>query len=185
MPYNITLMPGDGIGPEITEATKRVLEAAGVAIDWDIQQVGESALARHGTPLPEVVLKSIRNNGVALKGPVTTPVGAGFRSVNVAIRRELDLYACVRPCKSYRGIPSRYSGLDIIVVRESTEDLYSGIEFEKGSQEATDIIKYVHDAANEKISVDSGISLKPISESATRRIVTFAFVYARAHRRKR
>jgi len=130
MPYTISLIPGDGIGPEITEATTRVLEATGVAIDWDVQQVGEVTLEKYGTPLPQEVLGSIKRNKVALKGPVTTPVGKGFRSVNVALRQELGLYACVRPCKSRSGVRSRYENVDIVVVRENTEDLYAGIEFE-------------------------------------------------------
>jgi len=114
MPYEITLIPGDGVGPEITEATRRVVEATGVEIDWDVHEIGEAALSTHGTPLPEVVLQSIRRSRVALKGPVTTPVGTGFRSVNVALRQALDLYASVRPCRSHAGIPSRYSGVDIV-----------------------------------------------------------------------
>ncbi|MEE8470724.1 MAG: isocitrate/isopropylmalate dehydrogenase family protein [Dehalococcoidia bacterium] len=183
MSYEITLIPGDGVGPEITEATKRVLEAAGVPIDWDIQRVGEPALEDHGTPLPEVVLQSIRRNRVALKGPVTTPVGKGFRSVNVAIRQALDLYACLRPCKSRAGVNSRYENIDIVVVRENTEDLYAGIEFERGSRKAADLIHFIDEAGLGKIGADSGMTIKPISESASRRIVAFAFDHARANGR--
>jgi len=185
MPHKITLIPGDGVGPEVTEATRRVLEATGVAIDWDVQEVGEAALEKHGTPLPKEVLQSIKKNKVALKGPVTTPVGKGFRSVNVTLRQELDLYACVRPCKSRPGIRSRYDNVDIVVVRENTEDLYAGIEFEKGSQKAAGLIDFIAEAGQGKISADSGISIKPISQSATRRIVTFAFDYARGNNRRK
>src|SRR4030042_5279341 len=127
LPYTITLIPGDGVGPEITEATVRTLEATGVAIKWDVHHIGEATLKKYGTPLPEEGLRSIRKNKVALKGPMTTPIGMGFRSVNVALRQELDLYACLRPCKTYPGIKSRYKNIDIVVVRENTEDLYAGI----------------------------------------------------------
>lgn len=185
MPHHVTLIPGDGVGPEITEATLKVIDATGVAIDWDIQQVGEAALDKYGTPLPDGVLQSIGRNGVALKGPVTTPVGEGFRSVNVALRQSLDLYACIRPCRSYSGVPSRYENVDIVVVRENTEDLYAGIEFEAGSRKAAELIKFIADSGQGRIKADSGISIKPISESATRRIVSFAFNYARANGRKR
>ena len=185
MPYTISLIPGDGVGPEVTEATRRVLEATGVVIDWDIQQVGQAALEKHGTPLPEEVLRSIKRNKVALKGPVTTPVGKGFRSVNVALRQELDLYACLRPCKSRPGIRSRYENVDIVVVRENTEDLYAGIEFERGSQKAAELIRFIAEAGQGVISADSGISIKPISQSATRRIATFAFDYARGNSRRK
>jgi isocitrate dehydrogenase (NAD+) len=185
MPYTITLLPGDGVGPEITEATTRALEATGVAIKWDIRQVGEAALKKYGTPLPQEVLNSIRKNKVALKGPVTTPVGTGFRSVNVALRQELDLYTCLRPCKSYPGIKSRYENIDIVVVRENTEDLYAGIEFKKGADNTKELIEFIDDKLKKKITPTSGISIKPISERASRRIVTFAFEYARANGRKK
>jgi isocitrate dehydrogenase (NAD+) len=185
MPYTITLIPGDGVGPEITEATTRALEATGVAIKWEVLQIGEAALNKYGTPLPQDVLQSIRKNKVALKGPVTTPIGKGFRSVNVALRQELDLYAGLRPCKTYPGIKSRYQNVDIVVVRENTEDLYAGIEFEKGAQDTKELIAFIDDKLQKRISLNSGISIKPISERATRRIVTFAFEYARAHGRKK
>ena len=185
MPYNITLIPGDGVGPEITEATVRVLEATGVAIKWDVHLIGEAALEKYGTPLPQEVLRSIKKNKVALKGPVTTPIGTGFRSVNVALRQELDLYACLRPCKSYPGIKSRYQNIDIVVVRENTEDLYAGIEFKKGGKDTAELIKFIAEQGQRKISADSGISIKPISARASRRIVTFAFEYARAHGRRK
>jgi len=185
MPYSITLIPGDGVGPEITEATTRAIEATGVAIRWDIYQVGEAALKKQGTPLPKEVLGSIRKNKVALKGPVTTPVGKGFRSVNVALRQELDLYAGLRPCRTYPGIKSRYQNVDVVVVRENTEDLYAGIEFKKGAKDTKQLIEFIDDKLQKRISPNSGISIKPISEKATRRIVTFAFEYARAHGRKK
>ena len=185
MPYTITLLPGDGVGPEITEAAVRTVEATGVAITWDIRQIGEAALKKYGTPLPKEVLQSIRKNRVALKGPVTTPVGTGFRSVNVALRQSLDLYACLRPCKSYPGIKSRYENIDIVVVRENTEDLYAGIEFKKGARDTKELIAFIDNKLKKKISPTSGISIKPISERASRRIVTFAFEYARAHGRKK
>src|SRR4030042_251966 len=136
MPYKVTLIPGDGIGPEITEATKRVLDAAGVKVDWDIGIVGQAAQDKFGSPLPNTVLESIKKNKVALKGPVTTPIGTGFRSVNVALRKSLDLYACLRPCKTYPGAPTPFRDVDIVIVRENTEDLYAGIEFAKGTTEA-------------------------------------------------
>jgi len=185
MSYNVTLIPGDGTGPEITEATKRVLEATGVAFHWDLAYAGADVQDEFGTPLPEQVLESIRKNKVALKGPVTTPVGSGFRSVNVALRKKLDLYACLRPCKIYPGVPTPFQDVDIVVVRENTEDLYSGIEFEKGTSEAARIIKLIAETKGEAIREDSGFSLKMISETGSRRIVKFAFEYACAYRRKK
>ncbi len=185
MAYRITLIPGDGVGPEITEATVRVLEATGVAFNWDMACVGAAAQDTLGTVLPESVLESIRKNRVALKGPVTTPVGFGFRSVNVALRKGLDLYACLRPCKSYPGAPSRYEDVDIVVVRENIEDLYSGIEFEKGTLEAARLIKLISETKAETVRADSGFSIKVISEMRSRRIVRFAFEYARANHRKK
>lgn len=185
MTYKITLLPGDGVGPEVTEATCRVIEATGVSITWDPEVVGESALKKFGTPLPDSVFESIRRNKVALKGPVTTPFGTGFRSVNVALRQTLDLYACLRPCKTYPGVDSMYSNIDLVIVRENTEDLYCGIEFEKGTPEAGKLISLIHEATGKKVRTDSGFSLKMISEFATRRIVKYAFDYARSHGRKK
>ena len=185
MPYHITLIPGDGTGPEVVEATRRVLEATGIGFHWDVVQAGENVMAEYGTPLPDHVLASIKKNGIALKGPVTTPVGTGFRSVNVALRQSLDLYACVRPCKSYAGIKSPYQGVDIVVVRENTEDLYAGIEFEKGKSETGELIRMVARATGNTIREDSAISLKVISEAASRRIVRFALEYARADKRRK
>ena len=185
MVYSITLIPGDGIGPEVVEATRRVLEATGVAFQWNPAQVGTAVRDKYGIPLPEYVLESIRENEVALKGPVTTPVGSGFRSVNVALRKELGLYACVRPCKTYSGAPSPYKDVDIVIVRENLEGLYIGIEFEKGTPEAARLIKLITETKGDTIREDSGFSLKIISEMGSRRIVRFAFEYARSHGRKK
>jgi isocitrate dehydrogenase (NAD+) len=185
MVYKVTLIPGDGIGPEITEATRRVLEATGVDFKWDIHNAGADVIAEHGTPLPRHVLDSIRKNRVALKGPVTTPVGSGFRSVNVAMRKALDLYVCLRPCKSYTGAPSNYKDVDIVVVRENTEDLYAGIEFEKGSAGAARLIELLKETQDITAGKDAGFSIKLISERGSRRIVRYAFDYARLNKRKK
>jgi isocitrate dehydrogenase (NAD+) len=182
--YNVTLIPGDGVGPEITEATRRALEATGVTFNWELAYAGAEVMEKHGTPLPDSVLASIRKNRVALKGPVTTPVGTGFRSVNVALRQALDLYACIRPCKTYPGVPSTYKDIDIVIARENTEDLYAGVEFEKGDRETSDLINYINEKRGDVIKGDSGLSIKMISESASRRIVKFAFRYAQAYGRK-
>jgi len=183
--YNITLIPGDGVGPEVSAATRKVLEATGVAFNWEVAEAGSIALEKSGTPLPESVLGSIRKNGVALKGPVTTPVGSGFRSVNVALRKSLDLYACVRPCKIYPGAPTQYRNVDIVVVRENTEDLYIGIEFERGKPETTRLLELVLETKGDVIGQDSGVSLKAISAAGSRRIVKYAFDYARNYGRKK
>jgi isocitrate dehydrogenase (NAD+) len=185
MAYTITLIPGDGIGPEVTEATRRVLEATGVKFNWELGEVGTYAMEKYGTPLPASVIESVKKNKVALKGPVTTPIGSGFRSVNVALRKELELFVCLRPCKTYKGVPSRYDNIDLIVVRENLEDLYAGIEFERGTPEAAALIKFIADAKKGVIRPDSGISIKPISEFRSKRIVKFALDYARAHKRKK
>ena len=185
MAYNITLIPGDGTGPEITEAARRVLEATSVAFNWEVVYAGAEAQEKFGALLPDSTLQSIRKNKVALKGPVTTPVGSGFRSVNVALRKELDLYACLRPCKIYPGAPTAFRDVDIVVVRENTEDLYSGIEFEKGTPETSKLLKLISETTGNKVREDSGISLKVISETASRRIVKFAFEYARNYQRKK
>jgi isocitrate dehydrogenase (NAD+) len=181
MSYDVTLIRGDGTGPELVEATRRVLEATGVQFNWDIVDAGVDVMATAGTPLPPTVLESIRRTKVALKGPITTPIGTGFRSVNVALRKELDLYACIRPCKSYIGVRSRYENIDIVIVRENTEDLYAGVEFPVDSPEAQRII----DMAAGKIRPDSAISIKPISRTGTRRIVKAAFDYAVENNRKK
>jgi len=185
MAHNITLIPGDGVGPEISLATQRVLDATGISINWEMAYAGADAREQLGELLPRATLKSIRKNKVAIKGPVTTPVGAGFRSVNVALRKELDLYTCLRPCKIYPGAPTTFENIDIVVVRENTEDLYSGIEFEEGKAETAKLRKLVAEATGNKVSEDSAVSLKVISETASRRIVKFAFEYARANKRKK
>jgi isocitrate dehydrogenase (NAD+) len=186
MAHRVTLIPGDGTGPEIAEATRRVLEASGAELEWDIQQAGADVMEKFGgNPLPDHVLDSIKQNGVALKGPITTPVGTGFRSVNVALRKTLDLYGQVRPCKSYPGVRSRYEEVDLVVVRENTEDLYAGIEFEEGSSHARDLIDWVEHHGHLRLREDSGLSLKPISVAGSRRIVEFAFDYARRNGRRK
>jgi len=185
MAYNITLIPGDGVGPEVTEATKRVLDASGLEFNWELAYAGAEAQEKLGALLPDATLQSISKNKVALKGPVTTPVGSGFRSVNVALRQKLDLYACLRPCKIYPGAPTAFSDVDIVVVRENTEGLYAGIEFEKGKAETSRLRELVAEATGHKVGEDAGISLKVITESASRRIVSFAFDYARAYQRKK
>src|SRR3954468_19054836 len=185
MPYRVTFIPGDGVGPELSDATRRVLEATGVEFDWDVQEAGADVMDQYRTPLPEHVLESIRTNGVAIKGPITTPVGTGFRSVNVALRKELDLYACLRPCKRYPGVRTRYENVDIVIVRENHEDLYAGIEFEQGTPEAAKLIDFIADQTGKRIREDSGISIKPISVTGTRRIVGYAFDYAERYGRKK
>jgi isocitrate dehydrogenase (NAD+) len=184
MAHRVTLIPGDGTGPELTEATRRVLEATGVGLDWDVRQAGVDVMSEAGTPLPEETLASIRGNGVALKGPITTPIGTGFRSVNVALRHELELYACLRPCKSYDGVRSRYQEVDLVVVRENTEDLYAGIEYEAGSDAAERVIADLNALQEKQIRPGSGISVKPISAEASERIIRFAFEYARENGRR-
>jgi isocitrate dehydrogenase (NAD+) len=183
--HAVTLIPGDGVGPEICEASVRVLEATGVQFDWDVQQAGENVMERYGTPLPEHVLDSIRRTQVALKGPITTPVGTGFRSVNVALRQELELYACVRPVKAYAGARNLREDLDFVIVRENSEDIYAGIEFEKGTADCERLIQEISTLSRKRIRPDSGLSIKPISVSGSERIVQFAFDYARENGRKK
>ena len=186
MAHRVVLIPGDGTGPELTEATRRVLEATGVEFEWDVREAGADVMDRHGgNPLPPDVLDSIRDAGVALKGPITTPVGGGFRSVNVALRKELDLYAQVRPCKSYPGVRSRFDDVDLIIVRENTEDLYAGIEYEQGTPDVDELIRWIESKGGTLRHRDAGISIKPISISGTRRIFEFAFDYARKNGRKK
>jgi len=181
----VTFIPGDGIGPEISEATKRVIEATDVDIKWDIHEAGQEVFERKGTPLPQSVLDSIKKNKVALKGPITTPVGRGFRSVNVALRQTLDLYCCLRPCKTFKGARTRFENVDLIIIRENTEDLYAGIEFEKDSEDTKKLIDFITASTGKTIRSDSGISIKPISVYATERIVRFAFEYARKNNRRK
>jgi len=182
---NVTLVTGDGIGPEIAEAARRCVDATGAGINWDVAQAGVEVMEELGTPLPDATVESIKKNSVALKAPITTPVGKGYRSINVHLRQTLDLYACLRPCKSYEGVRSRYSGIDLVVVRENTEDLYAGIEFQKGEDDTAEIINWLNKHSSRKVSGDSGISIKPISVQATKRIVRFAFDYARKLGRKK
>src|ERR687895_247045 len=186
MAHRVTLIPGDGIGPELTEATRRVLEASGVEFDWDVQYAGADVMEEHGgNPLPDHVLDSIRENGVALKGPITTPVGGGFRSVNVTLRKALDLYGQVRPCKSYEGVRSRFDDVDLVVIRENTEDLYAGIEYEQGTDDAGELLEWIKSRGGKLRWNDAGISVKPISVTGTRRIFEFAFDYARRMGRRK
>ena len=186
MAHRVVLIPGDGTGPELTEATRRVLEATGAQFEWDVREAGADVMEKHGgNPLPPDVLDAIRETGVALKGPITTPIGGGFRSVNVALRKELDMYAQVRPCKSYPGVRSRFDDVDLIIVRENTEDLYAGIEYEQGTPEAAELIQWIEGRGGRLRHNDAGISIKPISVTGTRRIFEFAFDYARTNGRRK
>ena len=179
--HSVTLIPGDGTGPALSDVVRKVVDATGVKIQWDVVEAGVDAMAKYGTPLPDNVLASARKNHVALKGPITTPIGTGFRSVNVALRKELDLYACIRPCKLYPGIKTRFEKVDLVIVRENTEDLYAGVEFAAGSDEAKKIIEM----SKNKIRPESAISIKPISRAGSERIVRCAFDYAVKHGRKK
>ncbi len=182
---DVTLITGDGIGPEIAEAACRCVDATGAGINWHVAEAGADVMNRLGTPLPDATIESVKKNGVALKAPITTPVGKGFRSINVHLRQTLDLYACLRPAKSYKGVRSRFTDIDLVVVRENTEDLYAGIEFQKGKDDTAEIINWLNKHSKRQITPDSGISIKPISVRATERIVRFAFDYARKMQRKK
>src|SRR3990172_5909356 len=184
MAYKVTFIPGDGTGPELVEATRRVLEATGVEFEWDENPAGEDVFAEGGNPFPDRTLESIKRNGVGIKGPTTTPVGSGFRSINVQLRKELDLYACIRPCKLYEGVRSRFDRVDLVIVRENTEDLYAGIEFERGTKENEELREFLaaHDAP---VREDAGISIKPISVFGSERIVGAAVDYADRNGRRR
>ncbi len=175
----VTLIRGDGIGPEIAEATKRCIDATGADLEWDIQDAGVDVMEKEGTPLPDRTVESIKQNGVGIKAPITTPVGTGFRSINVHLRQSLDLYACLRPCKSYKGVRSKYSDIDLVVVRENTEDLYAGIEYEKDQDDTVELINWLNSHSSKKVRPDSGVSIKPISVEGTKKIFRFAFDYAR------
>ncbi len=187
--HEVTLIPGDGTGPELTEATRRVLEAAaataGSSFVWDTQEAGVDIMETAGTPLPDATLESVRRTGLAIKGPITTPIGTGFRSVNVALRYELDLYACVRPCKSYQGMRTRFDHVDVVIVRENTEDLYAGIEYEAHTPDADKVIEFLNGLQDKQIRAGSGLSIKPMSEFGSERIIRYAFEYARSNGRKR
>ena len=191
MTHEVTLILGDGVGPELAVAARQCVDATGVKINWDVQEAGVDVMERLGTPLPDAVLESVRRTRLRLKAPITTPVGTGFRSINVHLRQELDLFACVRPCKHYPGVRSFLSHvpIDLVIVRENTEDLYAGIEFERGKPETGELLDYINRiAAGRKIATgrdETGISIKPISVSGTRRIVGYAFDYARRNGRKK
>ncbi|MBI3817651.1 MAG: isocitrate/isopropylmalate dehydrogenase family protein [Planctomycetes bacterium] len=186
MAHRVTLVIGDGTGPELMETTRRVLEATGVKFDFETAEAGIDAMEKYGTPLPDATLESIKRTGCALKGPVTTPVGTGFRSVNVAMRAAFDLYACVRPCKSYAGVRSRYNNIDLVIIRENTEDLYAGIEFEKDKPDTKELVDWIFSKQPKaRLRRDCGISVKAISVSGTERIVKYAFDYARQNKRKK
>ena len=185
MTYRITLIPGDGIGPEVARATTTVLEATGISFEWITVEAGVDVIEKYGTPLPAQVLEAVRDTKIAIKGPIGTPVGTGFRSVNVAIRKELDLYANLRPAKSMVGVKSTFANVDLVVVRENTEDLYAGIEFESGSPEAAEVEAYMTKLSGKPIVPGSAIGIKPISELGSRRIVQFAFDYARSNQRQK
>jgi len=188
MTHDVTLIMGDGTGPELAAVARDVIDATGVQIRWDPQEAGVDCLARHGTPLPESLSASIRRTRVALKAPITTPVGTGFRSVNVHLRQAFGLYACLRPCKTYRGVRSRYDNIDLVIVRENTEDLYAGIEFQRGTDALRAVYAAINQASARKIATPpetTGLSIKPISVEGTQRIHRFAFEYARTHGRKK
>ncbi|MDD5128539.1 MAG: isocitrate/isopropylmalate dehydrogenase family protein [Candidatus Omnitrophica bacterium] len=185
MAHKITLIPGDGIGQEVSQAALRCIEATGVDIRWEEAPAGAEILEKTGEILPQSVLDSIRRNKVALKGPITTPIGTGFRSVNVAIRQALELFACVRPAKSYAGVRSRFSDIDLVIIRENSEDLYMGVEFEEGKPETKALIAQIGKDTKKNIRLDSGISIKPISKFASQRIARFAFEYALKNNRKK
>lgn len=191
MAYDVTLITGDGTGPELAEAARQCVDATGVAINWDVQEAGVDVMAKTGNPLPESVLASVRRTKCALKAPITTPVGTGFRSINVHLRQELGLFACIRPCKYYPGVRSYFSelGVDIVIVRENTEDLYAGVEFEAGKPATGELIDFINKISTDKKiktkAAETGVSIKPISVSGTERIVRCAFEYARANGRKK
>mgnify|MGYP002621822573 CR=1 FL=1 len=191
MPHEVTLITGDGTGPELAAAARQCIDATGVAINWDEQEAGVDVMLKTGTPLPDAVMESVRRTRCALKAPITTPVGTGFRSINVHLRQELGLFACIRPCKQYQGVRSFFHSVpvDLVIVRENTEDLYAGIEFERGQRSTHRLIKVVNRlSADRKIKTSSdqtGVSIKPISVSGTQRIVRCAFDYARANGRKK
>jgi isocitrate dehydrogenase (NAD+) len=181
----VVLIPGDGIGPEVSAAMRRVVDAAGADVQWDVHEAGAAVLDREGTPLPDRVVEAIREAGVAIKGPITTPVGTGFRSVNVALRQDLDLFTAIRPARAYPGVKTRHPGVDILVIRENTEDLYQGIEFERGSTELGRLRKEVDRLAGYSVPEDAGVTVKPISVSGTRRVVRFGLEYARSRGRRK
>ncbi|TAH49646.1 MAG: isocitrate/isopropylmalate dehydrogenase family protein [Chloroflexota bacterium] len=186
MAHAVTLIRGDGTGPELIENARRVVEATGVQFEWDVVDAGVDVMEQYGTPLPENVLDSMRRTHVAWKAPITTPIGTGFRSVNVAFRKEFDLYANVRPAKTYKGVRSKYDNIDLVLVRENTEDLYAGIEFEQGLPDTVELIDWIRRKQPKAVIYEpAGISIKPISIKGTERIVKFAFEYAAKNNRKK
>ncbi len=183
--YQISLLPGDGIGPEVAEATRRVLDATGVGFDWEVCAAGLDAFEATGELLPEATLDSIRRNGIGLKGPITTPIGTGFRSVNVALRQELDLYANLRPGKTIKGVQSTFEDIDLVIVRENTEDTYAGVEFDTGTPEVAAVLAAINANGKKQVPLDAAITIKMITPEGSRRIVKYAFEYARANGRKK
>jgi isocitrate dehydrogenase (NAD+) len=184
MAYNVTLMPGDGIGPEVVEAMRRVLEATGIEFSWDYQDLGMVAQEKQGSTLPEATIESVRRNKVGIKGPTTTPIGTGFRSVNVGLRQALNLYANLRPARTYEGVRANFDNVDLIVVRENLEDTYAGVEFDTGTEEAKRVIGAINADSAKKVAEDAAITIKMITPEGCRRIVKFAFEYARRNKRK-
>ena len=185
MAYRVTFIPGDGTGPEISEAVRRVLEGTGVEFDWDFQDAGADVYEAEGTPLPDRVLESIRERKLAIKGPITTPVGSGFRSINVALRKELDLHACLRPCKAYEGVRTRFPETDVVIVRENHEDLYAGVEYELGDEKTDRLRQVIAETEGTQLREDIGVTIKAISVFGTKRIVREAFEYAQAYGRRK
>jgi isocitrate dehydrogenase (NAD+) len=185
MAHLVTLIPGDGIGPEVADAMRLVVEATGAEIEWVVEEAGAAVLEREGTPLPDRVLEQVERSRVAIKGPVTTPVGTGFRSVNVALRQELDLFAAVRPSRSLPGVPTRHRDVDLVVIRENTEDLYQGIEFERGTPQAAALREELRRLTGRTVREDAGLTVKPISVTGARRIVRFAFEFVRSNGRRK
>ena len=185
MTYRVTLIPGDGIGPEVAEATRRVLDASGVLFDWDVRDAGMDAMERHGDVLPAETLDSIRANKVGLKGPITTPIGEGFRSVNVGLRQALGLYANLRPGRTIKGVQSTFSDIDLVIVRENMEDTYAGVEFDTGTQEAAEVIAAINARSAKQVAADAAITIKMITPDGCHRIVKYAFEYAKANGRKK
>lgn len=180
----VCLIPGDGIGPEVATAARRCIDATGAAIQWEMLEAGEGVMAKYGTPLPEQTLAAIRRHTVALKGPITTPIGKGIRSVNVALRHALDLYACVRPCRWYEGVIAPHRDVNLVIIRENSEDLYAGIEFDDGAPETRELIQWIEHHQPKQLRPDTAISIKPISRTASERIARYAFEYAVRHGRR-
>jgi len=191
MAHEVTLITGDGTGPELAEAARKCVDATGVEINWDVQEAGVDVMEKTGTPLPDSTMESVRRTRCALKAPITTPVGTGFRSINVHLRQELGLFACIRPCKWYPGVRTFFSDrkVDIVIVRENTEDLYAGVEFEAGQEDTGKLIDFINSLPSDKkiktTGDETGVSIKPISVSGTERIVRCAFDYARKNGRKK